>query len=91
MRFIKPLDKDLLHGIFKKFNKIITIEDGTLIGGFGSAITEFCSKNNYKKKILKNIGIPDKFVTQGSLEELFKKVGLDEKSIKVTIEKLLKE
>jgi len=91
MRFIKPLDKDLLHGIFKKFNKIITIEDGTLIGGFGSAITEFCSKNNYKKKIIKNIGIPDKFVTQGSLEELFKKVGLDEKSIKVTIEKLLKE
>ena len=91
MRFIKPLDKDLLHGIFKKFNKIITIEDGTLIGGFGSAITEFGSKNNYKKKILKNIGIPDKFVTQGSLEELFKKVGLDEKSIKVTIEKLLKE
>ena len=91
MRFIKPLDKDLLHGIFKKFNKIITIEDGTLIGGFGSAITEFCSKNNYKKKILKNIGIPDKFVTQGSLEELFKKVGLDEKSIKVTIEKFLKE
>ena len=91
MRFVKPLDEVLLHQIFKIFDKIITVENGTLIGGFGSAIIEFGSKNNFKNKIIKNIGIPDKFVTQGTVEELFQKVGLDENSIKVTIEKLLKE
>ena len=89
MRFVKPLDEKLLHQVFDKFDKIITIEDGTIIGGFGSAIVDFGFINNYKDKIIKNIGIPDKFISHGTIEELFQKVGLDEKSIQITIEELI--
>ncbi|MCK5637401.1 MAG: 1-deoxy-D-xylulose-5-phosphate synthase [Flavobacteriaceae bacterium] len=89
MRFVKPLDEKLLHQVFDKFDKIITIEDGTIIGGFGSAIVDFGFSNNYKDKIIKNIGIPDKFISHGTIEELFQKVGLDEKSIQITIEELI--
>ncbi len=64
MRFIKPLDENLLHQIFKKHQTIITIEDGTIKGGFGSSILEFASKFNYKNN-LKVIGIPDEFVEHG--------------------------
>lgn len=69
MRFIKPLDENLLHQIFKKHQTIITIEDGTIKGGFGSSILEFASKFNYKNN-LKVIGIPDEFVEHGSVEIL---------------------
>ncbi len=69
MRFVKPLDEDLLHEIFKTFDKVITIEDGTLMGGFGSAILEFMSENSYSVP-LKRLGIPDIFVEQGTPEEL---------------------
>jgi len=89
MRFVKPLDEDLLHQIFKIFDKIITVEDGTKIGGFGSAIIDFGSKNKYKGNIIKNIGIPDKFITQGTIQELYQQVGLDEKSIRESIKTLL--
>lgn len=69
MRFVKPLDKALLHKIFKKYRKIITIEDGTVKGGFGSAVLEFSSENNYKKEI-KVLGIPDVFIHHGTVKEL---------------------
>lgn len=89
IRFLKPLDELLLHQIFNKFNKIITIEDGTIIGGIGSAVNEFCLQHNYKNKRIKNIGIPDKFVPHGSIEELYELVGMDENSLYKSIETLL--
>ncbi len=89
MRFVKPLDENLLHQIFKKFDKIITVEDGTILGGFGSAIIEFANINSYNNVILKRLGIPDKFITQGTIQELYQQVGLDEKSIRKSIKSLL--
>ncbi|SDS33716.1 1-deoxy-D-xylulose-5-phosphate synthase [Polaribacter sp. KT25b] len=86
MRFIKPLDEKLLHGIFEKDQTIITIEDGTIKGGFGSSILEFAAKNNYKNNI-KVLGIPDEFIEHGSVEILQQKIGLDVKSLTCYIEK----
>ena len=89
LRFVKPLDENLLHNIFKKFKKIITIEDGTVKGGFGSAILEFASENNYQNKI-KVLGVPDQFIHHGSVEELHHICGIDIDSIKQTIQSFLK-
>jgi len=69
MRFVKPIDEVLLHAIFRKFDKIVTIEDGILSGGFGSAILEFMADNNYSAKI-KRLGIPDGFIEHGTQDEL---------------------
>ena len=80
MRFIKPLDKDLLHTIFKTFNKVITIEDGTIKGGFGSAIIEFANENHYKND-LHCFGIPDTFINQGSIKKLQQSINLDADSL----------
>jgi len=80
MRFIKPIDEKLLHRIFKKYNTIITVEDGIVMGGFGSAVNEFYIKNNYKKT-LKNIGISDEFPNQGSIDQLKEIVGISAKKI----------
>jgi 1-deoxy-D-xylulose-5-phosphate synthase len=76
MRFVKPLDERLLHEIFKNHKTIFTIEDGTIKGGFGAAILEFVSKNEYKNKI-QVLGIPDNFIEHGSVLELQRKIGLD--------------
>ncbi|MDC9723115.1 MAG: 1-deoxy-D-xylulose-5-phosphate synthase [Urechidicola sp.] len=81
MRFVKPLDKKTLQQVFKQFDKIITIEDGTIVGGFGSAILEFVSENNYQNKTIKRLGIPDNFIEHGKIIELQKIVGLDKPSI----------
>ena len=89
MRFVKPLDEDLLQKIFAKFENILTIEDGVLSGGFGSAILEFAQKEGFKNKNIKRIGIHDNFIEQGSVEELHHLVGLDESSIRKSIESLL--
>lgn len=80
MRFIKPLDEDLLHHIFKTHQTIITIEDGTIIGGFGSAILEFAAKNNYKNTIHIK-GIPDYFIEHGTVTELQESIKLDTVSL----------
>lgn len=69
MRFAKPLDEVMLHEIAQKFNKIITVEDGTIVGGFGSAVLEFMAEHNYKPE-LKMLGIPDRIVEHGKPEEL---------------------
>jgi len=82
MRFVKPLDKKLLHTIFKKFNTIVTLEDGAVTGGFGTAILEFSSKNNYKNKTIKCLGLPDKFIEHGKTSELFKSIQLSKEKIK---------
>jgi 1-deoxy-D-xylulose-5-phosphate synthase len=88
MRFIKPLDADLLHTIFQKFDKIITIEDGTIVGGFGSAVPEFVQEHHYKNKLIKRLGIPDKFIEHGTVSELQEQLKLDKSSIKKFIEEL---
>lgn len=86
MRFVKPLDESLLHEVFKNYKTIFTIEDGTIKGGFGSAVLEFASKNEYQNKI-QVLGIPDNFIEHGSVLELQHKIGLDAKSI---AEKIMK-
>jgi 1-deoxy-D-xylulose-5-phosphate synthase len=78
--FVKPLDEMALHAIFNEFEKIITIEDGVIKGGFGSAILEFAAQNNYLTPIL-NLGIPDEFIEQGTVEELQKYCKLDVESL----------
>ena len=84
MRFIKPLDETLLHTIFKKYNTIITVEDGILLGGFGSAILEFTAKNNYSTPI-KNLGISDEFPSQGTIDELQEIAGISSSKITQTL------
>ncbi|GIJ96894.1 1-deoxy-D-xylulose-5-phosphate synthase [Capnocytophaga stomatis] len=80
IRFLKPLDESLLHTIFATYKIIFTVEEGSEKGGLGSAVAEFASKNNYNKP-LKIIGIPDKFISHGSVDELQKMVALDDKSV----------
>lgn len=86
MRFVKPLDEQLLHAIFNSFGTLITIEDGTIAGGFGSTISEFATKNNYKNRIT-ILGVPDKFIHQGTLEELHTIAKIDTASISTEIKK----
>ena len=70
MRFVKPLDEKLLHRILEKHKFILTVEDGCVMGGFGSAILEFISDNNYKNSV-QRLGIPDRVIEHGSQEELY--------------------
>jgi len=88
MRFAKPLDEDLLHQIFQHFQQIITIEDGTVIGGFGSAIIEFMATHQYHANI-KVLGIPDKTIEHGSLNELYDECGYDTNAIITTIKSFI--
>lgn len=80
MRFIKPLDNNLLLSIFRNYSKIFTIEDGTIKGGFGSSILEFAAKENFKNEIIV-LGIPDSFITHGKTAQLQKEIGLDAVSL----------
>ena len=84
LRFLKPLDEEMLHEIGKKFHHIITIEDGVLKGGMGSAILEFMADHEYTP-VIKRIGIADKFVQHGPVKDLYRICGLDEDSIYNTI------
>ncbi len=79
--FVKPLDDKVLHQIFSVFERIITVEEGTVKGGFGSAVLEFASEHNYQTPI-KILGVPDRFIEQGSIEELHKECGIDVLSLK---------
>ncbi len=88
MRFVQPLDEIRLHEIFKKFDKIITIEDGMLKGGFGSAIIEFMSDHGYSSQV-KRLGIPDFFIEQGTQEELIAECGFDKDGIISAAKELL--
>ena len=88
MRFIKPLDGDLLDEIGKKFKKVITIEDGVRNGGFGSAVLEWFNDHGYAPS-MQRMGLPDEFVTHGSVDELRRIVGLDAPHIKQNIEAML--
>jgi 1-deoxy-D-xylulose-5-phosphate synthase len=88
LRFVKPLDAVLLHEVFTKFKKVITIEDGCLMGGFGSAIIEFMVDQKYNSEIVR-LGIPDEYVHHGTQEELWEVCGFDAKAIVKAIEKML--
>ncbi|MBR7134305.1 MAG: 1-deoxy-D-xylulose-5-phosphate synthase [Bacteroidaceae bacterium] len=87
MRFLKPIDQEILHAIGKKFNKIVTIEDACVTGGLGSAVVEFMAANDYTPTI-RCIGIPDKFVEHGTTDELYKICGMDSDTVLDTIVKL---
>lgn len=88
MRFIKPLDEALLHSAFGKFGKIVTVEDGVISGGFGSAVAEFMLANGYSAEI-KMLGVPDSFIEQGTLEELYKECGFDMAGIYHSVKDIL--
>jgi 1-deoxy-D-xylulose-5-phosphate synthase len=80
MRFVKPLDEELIKEISVKYSKIITVEDEAIQGGFGSAVIEFLNDNNLNSKVIR-LGIPDKFIEHGTQNELYKICGFDEDSI----------
>ena len=88
MRFAKPLDETLLHEVFNKFKKVITLEDGCLMGGFGSAILEFAADQRYYSEIVR-LGIPDEYIHHGTQEELWADCGFDVNSIVASVEKMM--
>jgi 1-deoxy-D-xylulose-5-phosphate synthase len=86
--FVKPLDEALLHTIFSKFDTVITIEDGVVSGGFGSAVLEFAAPNNYHSKI-QILGVPDAFIEQGTILELQQYCKIDVSSLQSFFQELL--
>jgi 1-deoxy-D-xylulose-5-phosphate synthase len=80
MRFVKPLDTMLLHEVFTKFNKVITLEDGCVQGGMGSAVTEWAMENGYAAQVIR-LGVPDRYIEHGTQAELYAECGYDAKSI----------
>ena len=88
MRFAKPLDEAMLHEVFSRFEKIVTIEDGTVKGGFGSAVLEFMAENNYKAEV-KIMGIPDTLVEHGTPKQLYEEIGIDANGIAKTIRAMM--
>lgn len=89
MRFLKPIDEELLHEIAGKFAHIITLEDGVICGGLGSAVLEFMADNRYTPTV-QRLGLPDRFVEHGTVEQLHHIVGIDEESVAHTILSLAK-
>lgn len=90
MRFVKPLDEEALHNIFKKYKHVVSIEDGVLQGGFGSAILEFMADHQYNSEF-RRIGIPDKFIDHGTTDELYRELGLDQQGIYQSIKSFLQK
>jgi len=87
MRFVKPLDEVLMHEIAQRFDKIITVEDGTIVGGFGSAVLEFLNQHNYPQQVVM-LGIPDAIVEHGKPEELHRECGYDAQAIATAVRQL---
>jgi 1-deoxy-D-xylulose-5-phosphate synthase len=88
LRFAKPLDEELLHLVFSNFKKIITVEDGCIQGGIGSAVLEFMADHNYKAEV-RRLGIPDRIVEHGEQSELHKECGFDVDGIIRAVESML--
>ncbi len=88
VRFVKPLDKQMLDLVVSRFSKIITLEENTIIGGFGSAVLEYFSEKNYKNDILR-VAIPDSFIDHGTQEELHKIIGIDAIGIVEKVKKFI--
>lgn len=87
MRFVKPIDEELLHTVFSKFKKIITIEDGTIVGGMGTAVLEFMAEHGYNAEV-KMLGMPDAIVEHGEQSELYTECGYDVPAIIKTAQQL---
>jgi len=87
LRFVKPLDKLLLHEAFGKFKKIITVEDGCIQGGMGSAVLEFMADHGYQATVVR-LGIPDEVVEHGEQHELWMQCGYDSSAIVDTVRKM---
>lgn len=90
MRFVKPLDAELLHDIFSRFKKIITVEDGCIMGGFGSAVAEFMLDHSYSASITR-LGIPDRFIEHGEQKELYAECHFDADAIKNAVRQQIGE
>jgi 1-deoxy-D-xylulose-5-phosphate synthase len=88
MRFVKPIDETMLHEVFSKFKKVITVEDGCLMGGFGSAVLEFMVDQKYTAEIVR-LGIPDEYIHHGTQEELWADCGFNKVAIVKTVSKML--
>lgn len=88
MRFVKPIDELLLHEVFAKFSKVITLENGAIQGGMGSAVLEFMADNNYHAEV-KRLGIPDEFIEHGTQDELYHECNFDTAGIAETVRNLL--
>lgn len=84
LRFVKPLDEELLHEVFSRYKKIITVEDGCIQGGFGSAVLEFMNDHNYHVSMVR-LGIPDRFIEHGEQKELWAECHFDAKAIKEAV------
>lgn len=90
LRFAKPLDQNLLHEVFSTFKKVITVEDGCIVGGVGSAVLEFMAENNYSAEV-KRLGIPDRFIEHGEQQELYEECGFSPAAIAASTLELLKD
>ena len=88
MRFVKPIDETMLHEVFTKFNKVITVEDGCLMGGFGSAVIEFMADQKYTAEVVR-LGIPDAYIQHGTQKELWEECGFDKNAIVKAIKEML--
>lgn len=88
IRFVKPLDEALLHEVFSNYSKIVTVEDGTVVGGFGSAILEFMNANGYKADVT-ILGIPDRLVEHGTLKELHSECAYDAAGIEAAVKQIV--
>jgi 1-deoxy-D-xylulose-5-phosphate synthase len=87
MRFVKPIDEALLHEVFKKFSKVITVEDGCVEGGMGTAVLEFMADNNYQAQVIR-LGIPDKIVEHGEQPELWAECGYNAAGIAAKVKSI---
>ena len=90
MRFLKPLDTDLLHRVAKEYNQIITIENGTVLGGLGSAVMEFMAENKYKPSIIR-LGLPDQFIEHGSTPQLLHLCNIDKEAVIDALNRIVKQ
>lgn len=88
MRFVKPIDEELLHEVFRKYKKVITVEDGCLPGGFGTAVLEFMADHQYNAQVIR-LGIPDRVIEHGEQAELYKECGYDADAIIETVKRVL--
>ena len=87
MRFVKPIDTLLLDEVAARFDRIITVEDGVVSGGFGSAVLEYFATMNYQKTVVR-LGVPDRFVEQGTQPELYHECGFDADGICDAVRKM---
>ncbi len=90
MRFVKPLDEDILHAVAARFDEVITVEDGVISGGFGTAVMEFFNEHHYPVHVTR-LGVPDRFISHGKQEQLYHECNFDTEGIYEMVRKVLAE